>query len=124
MLDGVKALETLKQMVDKPQHNYWDRLKDSAGSMDVAQVTFVMSQDAVKEAYSGMMEAFNSFLFEKFKEDFSTVQTFQPAIERYVDAVLKTAQDYGKHAAALEEENSKLKQQIEELKNANRSQAE
>lgn len=29
MLDGMKTLETLKQMVDNPQQNYWNRLKDS-----------------------------------------------------------------------------------------------
>jgi hypothetical protein len=124
MLDSVKALETLKQMVDKPIINYWDRLKDSAGSMDVAQVTYVMSQDSVKEAYRVMMESFNNFLFEKFKEDFSTIPAYQPCVETYVDTVIQTAQSYGKHTQELEEENKRLKQQLEEALNVDRHQAD
>lgn len=124
MLDGMKALDTLKQMVDKPQQKYWSRLKDSTDKMDIAQCTYVMSQDSVKEKYREMMESFNSFLFEKFKEDFSAIPTFQPAVEGYVDAILKSAQDYGKHTQDLEEENKRLKQQLEEALNANGHTAE
>lgn len=113
MLDGMKALETLQQMVDKPKTNYWSRLKDSTGSMDVSQITYVMSQEQVKEKYREMMESFNGFLFEKFKEDFSAVPTFQPAVEGYVDAVLKSAQDYGIHVKNLEEENKRLKEALD-----------
>lgn len=113
MLDGVKALETLRQMVDKPQQNYWSKLKDSTGSMDV-------SQDSVKEKYREMLEAFNSFLFEKFKEDFSAVPTFQPVVEDYVNAVLKSAENYGNHVKDLEEENKRLREALD----ANRCQAE
>jgi hypothetical protein len=120
MLDGVKALETLRQMVDKPQQNYWSKLKDSTGSMDVSQITYVMSQDSVKEKYREMLEAFNSFLFEKFKEDFSAVPTFQPVVEDYVNAVLKSAENYGNHVKDLEEENKRLREALD----ANRCQAE
>lgn len=120
MLDGMKALETLQQMVDKPQQNYWNRLKDSTGSMDASQIQYVMSQEPVKKVYRDMMESFKSFLFEKFKEDFSAVPAFQPTIEKYVSTVIESAQSYGKHAADLEEENKRLKEQLEELKNADR----
>ena len=118
MLDSVKALETLKQSVDIPKKDYWGRLKDSAGGMDVAQVTYVMSNESVKEVYREMMKSFTSFLFEKYKEDFSTVPAYQPVIEKYVDTVLATAQSYGQHAQHLEEENKKLKQELERLRNA------
>ena len=56
-------------MMESGKVNCWNRLKDSVGNMDVAQIQFVMSQESVKNVYSEMMGAFNSFLFEKFKED-------------------------------------------------------
>lgn len=124
MLDSVKALETIKQSVDSTKSNYWSRLKDSTGSMDIAQITYVMSQEPVKEVYRDMMKSFTSFLFETFKEDFSAVPTYQPVIEKYVDTVLATAQGYGQHAQYLEEENKKLKKQLEELKNVDRCKTE
>lgn len=120
MLDGVKTLDNLKQLIDKPQQNYWSLLKDTAGSMDIAQVTYVMSQEPVKESYKELMESFNNYLFERFKEDFASVPAFQPTIEKYIDTITKTAQSYGKHAMDLEEENKKLKQELEELRNADR----
>lgn len=86
--------------------------------MDIAQVTYVMSQEPVKEVYREMMKSFTSFLFEKYKEDFSTVPAYQPIVEKYVDTVIATAQNYGKHAQYLEEENKKLKQELERLKHA------
>ena len=107
-------------MMESGKANCWNRLKDSVGNMDVAQIQFVMSQESVKNVYSEMMGAFNSFLFEKFKEDFSTIPSFKPYVEKYVDAVIKSAEDYGRHAVYLEEENTRLKRELEELKNANR----
>lgn len=97
---------------------YWSRLKDTAGNMDVAQVTYVMSQESVKEVYREMMKSFTSFLFEKYKEDFASVPAYQPVVDRYIDTVLKAAQDFGQHAHRLEEENNRLKQELEKLRNA------
>ena len=117
MLDTAKVLETLKQTIDIPNKEYWSRLKDSADAMNEAQKQFVLSQESVRRMYEEMMGSFNSFLFEKFKDDFAAVPAFQPTIERYVDAVLMSAQDYGKHVANLEEENKRLKQQLEGMRN-------
>lgn len=100
-----------------PGTDLWSRLKDSAGSMDVAQVTYVMSQESVKEVYKEMMKSFTSFLFEQYKNDFASVPAYQPIVEKYVDTVLKAAQNYGQHAQYLEEENKKLKQELERLRN-------
>ena len=95
----------------------WSRLKDSAGNMDVAQITYVMSQESVKESYKEMMKSFTSYLFERYKEDFSTVPTFQPIIEKYVNSVIESAKGYGQYAQKLEEENKQLKKKLEELRN-------
>ena len=95
----------------------WSRLKDSTDSMDIAQVTYVMSQEPVKEVYNDMMQSFSSYLFEKYKNDFATIPTFQPVVERYIDTVIKAAQGYGQYAQSLEEENRKLRQELEKLRN-------
>lgn len=116
MLDSNKALETLRQTIDNPKKDYWSRLKDSADSMNDTQRQYVLSQESVRRVYEEMMGSFNCYLFEKFKEDFATVPAFQPAIEKYIDTILETAQDYGRHLASLEEENKKLKQQLEGMK--------
>ena len=102
----------------------WSRLKDSTEGMDVAQVTYVMTQESVKEVYKEMMKSFTSYLFEKYKDDFATVPTFQPVVERYIDTVLKAAQNYGQYAQSLEEENKKLKHELEKLRNVGRCQTE
>jgi hypothetical protein len=117
MLDTAKALEVLKQTIDVPNKEYWSRLKDSADTMNEAQKQYVMSQESVRRVYEEMMGSFNSYLFEKFKDDFAAVPTFQPIIERYVDAVLLSAQDYGRHITNLEEENKRLRQQLEGIRN-------
>jgi hypothetical protein len=96
---------------------YWSRLKDSTGNMDIAQVTYVMSQESVKEVYREMMKSFTSFLFEQYKNDFASVPAYQPVVEKYVDTVLKAAQNFGQHAQHLEEENNRLKQELEKLRN-------
>lgn len=117
MLDTAKVLETLKQTIDSPNKEYWSRLKDSADTMNDAQKQYVLSQESVRRVYEEMMGSFNSYLFEKFKDDFAAVPTFQPTIERYVNAVLTSAQEYGKHITNLEEENRRLKQQLEGMRN-------
>lgn len=123
MLDGIKALENIKQLVDNPKPSYWERLKDATNAMDESQKEYVMSQQPVINVYKSMMDAFNMFLFERFKDDFASVQTFQPLIDKYVDTVITTAQGYGKHTVELEEENKQLKKKLEELLHANGPQA-
>lgn len=98
----------------------WNLLKDTTGSMDVAQITFVMSQESVKESYKEMMKAFTSYLFERYKDEFATVPAYQPMVEKYVNAVISSAKNFGEHAQLLEQENQKLKKELEELKNAGR----
>lgn len=45
-------------------------------------------------------------------------------IERYVNTILESSQEYGKRTKELEEENKRLKQQLEEALNANGHTAE
>ena len=115
MFDAKNSLDAIKKVVDKPQTKYWERLKDATGAMDVAQITWVMSQKEVKEAYDRLMAAFNSYIFERYKEDFAGIKAYQPLVDDYINTIIKSAEHFGQHAKDLEAENEKLKQQIAEL---------
>jgi len=119
MFDAKSSLETIKETFDKsqPKQNYFDRLKDATGSMDVSQVTWVMQQKEVQDAYNAMMDAFRGYLFERMKEDFAAIKTYQPVVDDYINAVINSAQRFGEHTKELESENERLKQQIAELMN-------
>ena len=104
--------------------NYWSRLKDSAAAMNDMQIQYVLSQESVRRVYEEMMGSFNSFLFEKFKNDFAAIPAFQPVVDRYITTVLQTAQDYGQRVTSLEEENAMLKQQVEGMRNVSRCTSE
>ncbi len=121
MFDAENSLETIRKTFDssQPKQNYFDRLKDATGKMDVSQATWVMQQKEVKEAYNAMMDAFRSYVFERLKEDFAAIKIYQPVIDKYINAVIGSAQKFGEHTKELESENERLKQQIAELmKNA------
>lgn len=119
MIDAKSSLETIRESMknNQPKQNYFDRLKDATGSMDVSQITWVMQQQEVKEAYNAMMDAFRGYVFERLKEDFASIKTYQPIIDKYINAVINSAQRFGEQVKELETENERLKRQIAELMN-------
>ena len=117
MFDAKSSLETIKETMGESKKNYFARLKDATGAMDISQVTWVMQQEAVKISYAEMLNAFNAYLFERFKEDFAAIKTYQPVIDKYINTVINSAQKFSEHTKELESENERLKQQIAELMN-------
>jgi BMFP domain-containing protein YqiC len=69
-----------------------------------------------------MMEAFNLFLFEKYKDDFAQVETIRPICDEYINTILQVADEYGDVMKRTLEENEKLKARIEELERKNAKQ--
>lgn len=116
MLDARETLESIKNSIQK--NDCWDRLKDATNAMDVAQIAWVMNREDVKKAYAKMQEAFSSFLFETFKDKFASIQAYQPLIDSYISSIINAAQGYGQHTLDLEAENTRLKKELEELRNA------
>lgn len=98
----------------------WKRLQDATVSIDMAQATWIMSQEPVKSSYENMMTAFNHYLFEKFKDDFASLSPYHDIVNTYVESILTTAQKYAKHTEQLAKENEELKQRLKELEDANR----
>lgn len=100
--------------------DHWKRLQDATNSIDMSQSNWIMSQESVKSAYGDLMQAFQHYLFERFKDDFAGLPLYQDIISKYVDSVLSAAQGFAKRTEQLERENAELKKKLEELSNVNR----
>ena len=97
------------------QTSYWQRLTDYCNKMSADQQIFVNNNSKVQEARASMMEAFNLFLFERYKEDFAQVENFQKLCDTYIDTVIETSKDYSKQVLNTANENANLKARIAEL---------
>lgn len=79
--ERVGEIDYYKQQLAHLSHNqfgmaqadYWQRLTDYCNKMSADQQIFVNNNSKVQEARASMMEAFNLFLFERYKEDFAQV---------------------------------------------------
>ena len=75
----IETLEQkLKQLEQKPasKSSYWQKLSDTCAKMSADQLNYVQNSEEVLKAKSQVMEAFNLYLFEKFKDDFVEVEMF------------------------------------------------
>jgi hypothetical protein len=83
--------------------------------MSADQRNFISTHDEVIKAKSVMMEAFNLYLFERFKEEFATTEMFTKCCDDYVDKIIDTASNYSESITKTLDENEKLKAKIAEL---------
>lgn len=123
---NIKNLEQqLKSLESKTSTNstgYWQILSSNCEKMSADQLNFINSNNKVIECKAKMMEAFNLFLFEKYKDDFAQVETIRPICDEYINTILQVADDYGDVMKRTLEENEKLKARIEELERKNAKQ--
>lgn len=123
---NIKNLEQqLKSLESKTSTNstgYWQILSSNCEKMSADQLNFINSNNKVIECKAKMMEAFNLFLFEKYKDDFAQVETIRPICDEYINTILQVADDYGDVMKRTLEENVKLKARIEELERKNAKQ--
>lgn len=98
----------------------WKRLQDATVSIDMSQSNWIMSQESVKAAHGDLMQAFQHYLFERFKDEFASLPLYQDIVSKYVDSVLTAAQGFAKRTEQLERENEELKRKLEELSNVRR----
>ena len=115
---SIEALEQKLKSLEAPavKTSYWQKLSEKCSKMSADQLHFVSNSDEVIEAKSKMMEAFNLFLFEKFKEDFVQVEQFQKLADNYIDTIEDIGKDYTKQVTKTIEENLEQRQEIERLK--------
>ena len=76
----IETLEQkLKQLEQKPasKSSYWQKLSDTCAKMSADQLNYVQNSEEVLKAKSQVMEAFNLYLFEKFKEQITLIETLK-----------------------------------------------
>ena len=113
----IEALQKQVQALNVQANNqtsYWQKLSKMCENLSSDQQEYLNRSDDVKKAKSQMVEAFNLFLFENFKEQFATQQTFQIYCDRYVDSIKDALEDYANNMSKLREENEKLRKQLQE----------
>lgn len=99
-----------------PQSEVWRRFNDLIARMSDDQRAYVGTNENVIKKRKDMMNVFNDWMFERFKDDFVAVPEFDKLAQEYVGAVASTSQEYAQKAAGLQEENERLKAEIEKLK--------
>lgn len=97
------------------QESYWQKLTDYCSKMSADQQSFVNNSKEVRDSRANMMEAFNLYLFERYKDEFVQLDDFRELCDRYVDSVLSVSKEYSAQVARTADENASLKAQIAEL---------
>jgi cell division septum initiation protein DivIVA len=114
---SIEVLEQkLKQLKTQPNNtSYWQKLSDECSKMSADQLNYLNTCEEVTQAKNQMMEAFNLYLFEKFKDDFSEQEIFRKICDDYQDTILDIAKKYSESIAKTLDENKELKAKIQEL---------
>lgn len=96
-------------------NGYWQRLSDYYSKMSADQRNFVGNNKKVLKVKAKMMEAFNLFIFERYKDEFVKLDGFRELCDEYVNAVIAAGQEYSEKVAETVEENKSLKAKVAEL---------
>lgn len=96
-------------------NDYWQKLSDYYSKMSADQQNFVCSNEKVLASKAKMMEAFNLFIFERYKDEFVKLDGFRKLCDEYVDAVIAVSQEYSDYMTSTVEENESLKAKVAEL---------
>lgn len=111
-LAALKNQETGAAQENQP---VWKQFDDLVGRMSDDQKSFVDVNENVVNARQKLMRTFNDWLFEKHKNEFVAIPAFAGIAQEYVEAVASTAQEFGRKAAGLRQENEELKRQLADL---------
>lgn len=114
---SIEALEQrLKQLKTQPSSTgYWQKLSNECSKMSADQLNYLNTCEEVTQAKSRMMEAFNLYLFEKFKEEFSEQEMFRKFCDDYQDIIFDNAKRYSDSIAKTLDENKELRAKIQDL---------
>lgn len=96
--------------------SYWTKLSNLCSKMSSDQLNYANTNEEVLKAKSQMVEAFNLFLFETFKDEFVKVEAFEKLADKYVEEFQKAADDFSKNISDVISENERLKEEIKRLK--------
>ena len=94
----------------------WKRFNDLIQQMSDDQKAYVSNHELVIGERQKMMQTFNDWMFEKYKNEFVTIPSFDSLAQGYVEAVASTAHEFGAKSAALRQENEELRRELDALK--------
>lgn len=94
---------------------YWQKLSSYCESMSADQLNFINNNANVQKKRLAVIEAFNLYLFEKYKEEFALIENIKPLCDEYIEAVTECSKEYSDKAIHAVEENENLKAKIAEL---------
>lgn len=122
----IDAIEEFKQKLHQIESQgsapvrapVWQRFDDLVNKMSNDQQAFVNSNEKALAKRQQMMTTFNDWLFERFKDEFVQIPMFAALADEYVNVVAETAQEFGRRAVGLEQENEDLRRQLAELRAA------
>lgn len=122
----IDAIEEFKQKLHQIESQgsapvraaVWQRFDDLVNKMSNDQQAFVNSNEKALSKRQQMMTTFNDWLFERFKDEFVQIPMFAALADEYVNVVAETAQEFGRRAVGLEQENEDLRRQLAELRAA------
>lgn len=97
------------------EQSYWLKLSDYCSKMSADQLVYINNSQKVLESRTKMMEAFNLYLFERFKDDFSRIADFRKFCDEYVDTVISTSNEYANEVANAINEKKVLQEKVAEL---------
>ena len=117
-LSQLKAELELLRATTKPANNgLWQMLIYRTKGMSSEEWATVLADEKVAKAQTEMFNAFmTQFLFEKYKEEFSSLPAFEPLCTNYVNEVLSTRQGLYANNKSLVEENQRLKEELAKLR--------
>ena len=108
-------LKNLEDKTSTSKSGYWQKLSDICSKLSADQLNYVTNNQNVIMTKNKMMEAFSLYLFEKYKDDFAEIQTFQTVCDDYIDTIEDTIKEYSNKVTSTFEENKILKNKISEL---------
>lgn len=121
--DKVGNIEALEQRIKQeeehlsPANNtgYWQKLTAYCEKLSADQLNFINNDPEVLNFRERMMEAFNLYLFEKFKNEFAAIENVQPFCEDYMNSVYASSKKYTDEVVNAVKENKELKAKLKEM---------
>lgn len=121
-MDKIKELENqiaiLQDNKSVSKDSIWTVLDEKMNGVGEAEAAIINAREAVKVAQADMIGAFiNFYLFPKYRDEFASIPAFRSLCRKYISEVVNAKEEGVKRSIELEEENRKLKQELEKLKN-------
>ena len=119
----VGEIEAIKQQIQnlsaqgENKTSYWTKLDKMSLNLCSDQQQYLNSSENVINTKAQLVEAFNLFLFENFREQFAASEKYKIVCDKYIDSIQDALSEYANNMSKLREENEKLRKMLEAKNN-------